>query len=51
MVIDNDTHNKRERYRSGFDGLYQGKLNNYDADYFKPLDWKDEEDEEEAKAE
>ena len=47
MVIDNDTHNKRERYRNGFTGLYQGKLNNYDADFFKPADWQDEEDEEE----
>lgn len=47
MVIDNDTHNKRERYRNGFTGLYQGKLNNYDADFFKPADWQDEDEEEE----
>jgi hypothetical protein len=47
MVIDNDTHNKRERYRNGFTGLYQGKLNNYDADFFKPTDWESEEEESE----
>ena len=47
MVIDNETDNKRKRYRNGFTGLYQGKLNNYDADFFKPADWQDEEEEEE----
>lgn len=45
MVIDNETDNKRKRYRNGFTGLYQGKLHNYDADYFRPIDWQDEEDE------
>lgn len=48
MVIDNETDNKRKRYRNGFTGLYQGKLNNYDADFFKPADWQDEEDEEDS---
>jgi hypothetical protein len=47
MVIDNNTDDRRKRYRNGFDGLYQGKLNSYDADYFKPIDWKDSEDEDE----
>jgi len=45
MTIDNQTDNKRKRYRSGFDGLYQGPLSNYNADYFKPADYKDDEDE------
>lgn len=48
MVIDNETDNKRKRYRNGFTGLYQGKLNNYDADFFKPADWQDEEEESET---
>lgn len=48
MVIDNETDNKRKRYRNGFTGLYQGKLNNYDADFFKPEDWQDEEEESET---
>jgi len=49
MVIDNETDDKRKRYRSGFNGLYQGKLNEYDADYFKPAFWKDkDEDDEES---
>ena len=47
MVIDNNTDDRRKRYRNGFDGLYQGKLNSYDAAYFKPIDWKDSEDEDE----
>lgn len=47
MVIDNETDDKRKRYRNGFNGLYQGKLNNYDADFFKPADWESEEEEEE----
>ena len=47
MLIDNETSDRRKRYRNGFDGIYQGKLNNYDASYFKPLDWKDSEDEDE----
>jgi len=51
MVIDNETDNKRKRYRNGFTGLYQGKLNNYDADFFKPADWQDEEEEEESETE
>jgi hypothetical protein len=46
MCIDNETDDKRKRYRSGFDGLYNGKLNTYDADYFKPIEWVDDEDEE-----
>jgi len=48
MVIDNETDNKRKRYRNGFNGLYQGKLNNYDADYFRPSDYLDEDEEEET---
>ena len=48
MVIDNETDDKRKRYRNGFNGLYQGKLNNYDADFFKPTDWESEEEEEET---
>ena len=48
MLIDNDTDDKRKRYRNGFDGLYKGKLNNYDADFFKPTDWESEEEEEET---
>jgi len=51
MLIDNETDDKRKRYRNGFDGLYQGKLNNYDASYFKPVDWKDEESEAEEESE
>jgi len=48
MLIDNDTDDKRKRYRNGFDGLYKGKLNNYNADFFKPTDWESEEEEEET---
>ena len=48
MLIDNDTDDKRKRYRNGFDGLYKGKLNNYDADFFRPADWQDEEEESET---
>jgi len=46
MVIDNSSDDRRKRYRNGFDGIYQGKLNSYDASYFKPIDWKDATDEE-----
>ena len=46
MLIDNATDDRRKRYRNGFDGLYNGKLNNFDASYFKPVDWVDDEDEE-----
>ena len=48
MLIDNDTDDKRKRYRNGFDGLYKGKLNNYNADFFKPTDWESEDEEEET---
>jgi hypothetical protein len=48
MVIDNTSDDRRKRYRSGFDGLYQGKLNLYNADFFKPLDWQDASDEEDT---
>jgi len=51
MLIDNATDNKRERYRCGFDGLYKGKLHEYDADYFKPAEWKDASDEEAEESE
>ena len=47
MLIDNETSDRRKRYRNGFDGIYQGKLNLYNADFFKPADWKDASDEEE----
>jgi len=47
MTIDNQTDDRRKRYRSGFDGLYQGPLSEYNADYFKPADYKDEDDEDE----
>ena len=46
MVIDNDTDDKRRRYRNQFDGLYEGKLNNYNANFFKPDNYADESEEE-----
>jgi hypothetical protein len=46
MVIDNDTDNKRKRYRNQFDGLYEGKLNNYNANFFKPDNFEEESEEE-----
>ena len=30
------------------DIIYKGKLNNYDADFFRPADWQDEEEESET---
>ena len=46
MVIDNETDDKRKRYRNQFDGLYEGKLNNYNANFFKPDNYADESEEE-----
>lgn len=47
MVIDNDTMDRRKRYRNGWTGIYDGPLSNYNADYFKPANWKDDSDEDE----
>jgi hypothetical protein len=44
MVIDNSTDDRRLRYRNKFDGIYQGKLSNYDASYFKPANYVDSDD-------
>jgi len=47
MVIDNNTDDRKLRYRNKFDGIYQGSLAKYDANYFKPASFigSDEEDE------
>jgi len=45
MVIDNNTDDRKLRYRNKFDGIYQGSLAKYDANYFKPVDWGDSEEE------
>jgi len=41
MVIDNESEDRRLRYRKRFDGLYEGPLGNFDANYFRPASYVD----------